>query len=111
MQVVCSVTVHGRSDNWNAASPAVLATPQAGTAFLRWLCGFWSGHPSQEDLQEKERYLRAEIERDNSRADGDGWLFARYNKEVFPYGPFRRNDLLIPLEVRCVGAYELGMWR
>ncbi len=61
-----------------------------------------SGHPSQEDLQEKERFLRAEIKGDNSRADGDGWLFARYNKEVFPYGPFRRNDLLIPLEVRAV---------
>ena len=24
----------------------------------------------------------------------------RYNKEAFPWGPFRRNDLLIPLEVR-----------
>ena len=29
----------------------------------------------------------------------------RYNKEVFPYGPFRRNDLLIPLEVRLRGGH------
>lgn len=75
-----------------------------------------SGHPSQEDLREKERFLRAEIEGDSSRAHGGGWLFARYNNQGFPYGPFRRNDLLIPLEVRAVfrepvwGPHRLHAW-
>ncbi len=41
---------------------------------------------------------------------------SRYNNQGFPYGPFRRNDLLIPLEVRAVfwepvwGPHRLHAW-
>lgn len=58
-----------------------------------------AGSPSREDLEEKARFLQRELEADGCRASGDGWLFARYNKDSWPRGPFRRNDLLIPLEV------------
>jgi hypothetical protein len=58
-----------------------------------------AGSPTREDLEEKACFLRKELEADDCRPSGEGWLFARYNKDSWPRGPFRRNDLLIPLEV------------
>lgn len=58
--------------------PMVAFSP--ATHFSQVSASCCSGHPSQDDLREKERFLRAEIEGDSSRADGDGWLFARYER-------------------------------
>ena len=61
------------------------------------------GSPAEQDIQDRLRFLRAELEGDGCRASSDGWAFARYSKDRWPLGLFRCNDLLIPLEVSSAG--------
>jgi hypothetical protein len=75
-----------------------------------YACVTLTGSPTREDLEEKARFLRKELEADGCRASGDGWLFARYNKDSWPRGPFRRNDLLIPLEAKSVDLWRGVDW-
>lgn len=70
----------------------------------------FSGSPSREDLEEKASLLRQQLEADGCRPSSDGWLFARYNKDSWPRGPFRRNDLLIPLEEDSVDLWRGVDW-
>ncbi|KAK9804190.1 hypothetical protein WJX72_000175 [[Myrmecia] bisecta] len=70
----------------------------------------FSGTPSEEDLQHKVRFLRGRLDKEGSQAADDSWIFARYNKEIWPKGPFRRNDLLIPLVEDSVDLWHGVDW-
>jgi hypothetical protein len=71
-----------------------------------------AGQPSETDLQKHLNNLREQIAADGCKAEGDDWLFARYNKEgtLSPKGPFRRNDLLIPLQAESVDLWGGVDW-
>jgi hypothetical protein len=77
-----------------------------------YACITFSGQPSEADLEERLQFLRGRLAGDGCRAEGDDWLFARYNKEetLSPKGPFRRNDLLIPLEAESVDLWRGVDW-
>lgn len=71
-----------------------------------------SGTPSDADLKEKAKYLLDCLRKEGSKPDGEEWIFARYNKEdvLSAKGPFRRNDLLIPLERESVDLWRGVDW-
>ncbi len=75
-------------------------------------CHWAAGRPSEADLDERLQDLRGRLASDGCRAGGDDWLFARYNKEktLSPKGPFRRNDLLVPLEAKSVDLWRGVDW-
>lgn len=72
-----------------------------------------AGNPSEGDVQQHLATLRGRMEGDGSQEDGDagGWQFARYNKEEWPKGPFRRNDVLIPLQSDSVDLWRGVDWQ
>ncbi len=72
-----------------------------------------AGLPSEEDLQQRLAGLRNQIRGDGSREDesAGGWLFARYNKEGWPKGPWRRNDVLVPLQAESVDLWRGVDWQ
>lgn len=71
------------------------------------------GKPSEENLQQHVATLRGHMQGDGSQEDGDagGWQLARYNKEEWPKGPFRRNDVLIPLQSDSVDLWRGVDWQ
>lgn len=73
----------------------------------------FSGKPSEENLQQHVATLRGHMQGDGSQEDGDagGWQLARYNKEEWPKGPFRRNDVLIPLQSDSVDLWRGVDWQ
>lgn len=70
----------------------------------------FSGKSSDEEKEQKRRFLRARLEQEGSKADGDRWLFARYNKDRWPLGPWRRNDVLIPLQPDSIDLWRGVDW-
>ena len=71
-----------------------------------------AGSPSKADLVEKTKFLSDCISKEGSKADSEDWIFARYNKEdaLSAKGPFRRNDLLIPLDKKSVDLWRGVDW-
>ena len=74
---------------------------------------FVTGTPSPEKIQQQVAALREQIRGDGSLEDENvgGWQFARYNQEGWPKGPFRRNDVLIPLQTGSVDLWRGVDWQ
>lgn len=72
-----------------------------------------TGTPSAEDIQQQVAALREQMRGDGSLEDENagGWQFARYNQEGWPKGPFRRNDVLIPLQTGSVDLWRGVDWQ
>ena len=72
----------------------------------------FTGSPSEGDLQGKVEYLLDCIRKEGSEARDGSWVFARYNKEqlLSAKGPFRRNDLLVPLKEDSVDLWRGVDW-
>jgi hypothetical protein len=77
----------------------------------RWFAATnFSGKPSDEDLQQKVSFVRQRLEQEGSEAADDSWVFARYNKDSWPRGPFRRNDVLVPLREDSIDLWRGVDW-
>ena len=74
----------------------------------RWYAaGLFGGSPSQPEIQRQERFVRARAAAEGSQPlGGESWLFARYNDAGWPLGPFRRNEVLVPID-----AASFDLWR
>ena len=66
----------------------------------RWVAaGLFGGHPSQEEIQRQQVFVRSRAREEGSRPEADdSWAFARYNDARWPLGPFRRNEVLVPID-------------
>ena len=72
----------------------------------------FAGSPSSADLQQKSTSLVNSALAEGSRPESEDWICARYNKKGLfsAKGPFRRNDLLIPLEEASVDLWRGVDW-
>ena len=74
----------------------------------RWVAaGLFGGHPSQGEIQRQQAFVRARARGEGSRPETDeSWAFARYNDPRWPLGPFRRNEVLVPID-----PASFDLWR
>ncbi|GLC36581.1 hypothetical protein PLESTF_001275600 [Pleodorina starrii] len=75
-------------------SPAVSLGRQEGGVVAARVFG---GYAREEDARRQAEALRSSLERDGLQPAGGVWTLARYNDPSTP-GPFRRNEVLLPLE-------------
>ena len=78
--------------------------------FYMWLSGICGGSPSETQVQREVRFIRACANQEGSRPLDDSWIFARYNEANWPKGPFRRNDILVPLDEASVDLWRGVDW-
>lgn len=72
--------------------------------------GIFGGEPSEMQIQREIRFIRACANQEGSRPADDSWAFARYNNRSWPRGPFRRNDVLIPLDEASIDLWRGVDW-
>jgi hypothetical protein len=73
---------------------------------LSCLPGICGGAPSDSQMQREIRFVKQE----GSRPLDDSWIFARYNEAKWPKGPFRRNDVLVPLDEASIDLWRGVDW-
>lgn len=61
-------------------------------------------------MQQELSKLRARVAEEGSEPACNSWAFLRYNKEGWPRGPFRRNDILVPLKEESVDLWRGVDW-
>ena len=70
----------------------------------------FGGSPSAAQVQEERQELsRLANEEGTKIADGE-WLFARYNDKQWPLGPFRRNEVLLPINEATFDLWRGVKW-
>ncbi len=77
---------------------------------LLFASGIFGGKPSEKQIQREIRFIRACANQEGSKPVDDSWVFARYNDRSWPRGPFRRNDVLIPLDGATVDLWRGVDW-
>lgn len=78
--------------------------------FYMWLSGICGGSPSETQVQREVRFIRACANQEGSRPLDDSWIFARYNEANWPKGPFRRSDILVPLDEASIDLWRGVDW-
>ena len=78
--------------------------------FYMWLSGICGDSPSETQVQREVRFIKACAKQEGSRPLDDSWIFARYNEANWPKGPFRRNDILVPLDEASVDLWRGVDW-
>ena len=78
--------------------------------FLHVVSGICGGSPSETQVQREVRFIRACANQEGSRPLDDSWIFARYNEANWPKGPFRRSDILVPLDEASIDLWRGVDW-
>lgn len=66
--------------------------------------------PSESGIQKEVEFLRARATEEGSKPSGEPWIFARYAEPKWPRGPFRRNDILVPLDESSIELWRGVPW-
>ena len=74
----------------------------------RWYAaGLFGGSPSQQEIDAQVGLVRGRAREEGTKPlDSSSWVFARYNQRSWPLGPFRRNEVLVPVD-----AATFDLWR
>lgn len=66
--------------------------------------------PSETHIEKEANFIRARATKEGSKPVGESWIFARYAEPKWPRGPFRRNDILVPLEESSIELWRGVPW-
>jgi hypothetical protein len=74
----------------------------------RWVAaGLFGGSPSEAEISRQVDFVRGRAQQEGTLPqDSSSWAFARYNDRRWPLGPFRRNEVLVPVD-----AATFDLWR
>ena len=74
----------------------------------RWFAaGLFGGSPSEAEISRQVAFIRGRTQQEGTQPqDSSSWVFARYNDRRWPLGPFRRNEVLVPVD-----SDTFDLWR